>query len=70
MKTEVKERGFQPVKLEITIESEEELHELWHRMNITSKDAIEASTEIYPADKTKSLCFDLFDAIDDLIEST
>lgn len=37
MKVELKEKGFQPIKLKITIESEEELCSLWHRMNVNSK---------------------------------
>lgn len=37
MKVKVKRKeGFTPIKLTITIESEEELCNLWHRSNITA----------------------------------
>lgn len=38
MKVKVKEteKKFEPIKLTITIESEEELCNLWHRLNIAS----------------------------------
>lgn len=41
MKVDIQElSGFDPIKLEITIESKAELQELWHRVNV-SDEAIE-----------------------------
>ena len=44
MKIEVKNGvGFQPIELKLTIESERELCNLWHRMNV-SEDTVNRNT--------------------------
>ena len=44
MKIEVKNNvGFQPIELKLTIESERELCNLWHRMNV-SEDTVNRNT--------------------------
>jgi hypothetical protein len=39
-----KEKEFQPIELKITIESEEELCNLWHRFNVGRNQILEGST--------------------------
>lgn len=66
MKIEVKENAvFQPIELKLVIETEEELCDLWHRLNI---DAIHVN--VY-SDMIKHRAtnedYGLFDEIDNLI---
>lgn len=37
--------SFKPIKLEITIESLEELHQLWHRTNLSRNDLLQVAGE-------------------------
>ena len=66
MKIEVKENAvFQPIELKLVIETEEELCDLWHRLNIGSNFVNNNSTAIkYRANEDN---FQLWKEIDKLI---
>lgn len=58
-------KHFKPIGLNIVIESEEELCNLWHRFNISPDNVNNGSDVIqYPAnDSTDTELFDLLDAL-------
>jgi len=68
MKVEVKqvEKKFEPIELVITIESEEELCSLWHRLNLSPSVVNSNSCTA----KHKAISdMELFDKLDDIAES-
>lgn len=70
MKVEVneKEKGFQPIKLKITIESEQELCSLWHRMNVSVSNVNDYSGDILKYKSTdKDVC--LFNKLNQLVKT-
>lgn len=70
MKVEIKEKEqeFKPIKLEITIESKEELHELWHRLNIAPCDLEPYATgRRIPFNRSWNFTYSLWDEINNLL---
>ena len=68
MKVEVKqvEKKFEPIELVITIESEEELCDMWHRMNLNSRQVNNNSEGLkHKANDDQDY---LFDKLDKLVE--
>ena len=68
MKIQVKEESnkFEPIELTLTIESEEELCDLWHRFNASVYDIDKESVD-YLKHKSITL-YDKWEVIDDLVK--
>lgn len=68
MKTEIniEDQKFRPIKLEIIIESEEELCDLWHRSN-ASKAQIDKTIEDVLKHKSKAVNYELFNLLDNAV---
>lgn len=68
MKVEIKEtKRFTPIEINLTIESKEELIELWHRLNLSNDDVNKLGNSDYP--KIEGDCtYGLFIEVDDLLE--
>ena len=47
MKVEYQAKEFKPIKLTITIETEEELCSLWHRLNASGDGVLKHSSDNY-----------------------
>lgn len=69
MKAEIKEESFKPITIELTIESEDELLDLYHRTNI-AHDCVYTATYITdtPIPNFKNQCYELFKEIYNIIE--
>jgi hypothetical protein len=62
---------FTPVVLQITIESRDELFELWHRLNMSEEDLeeCEANVSHVPMPNMPSYChYDFFQTVDDIVK--
>ena len=68
MKVEVKteEKKFEPIELTITIESEEELCSLWHRMNALNSEINPIRAKDVLKHKCENELNDLFKVLDKL----
>lgn len=74
MKIKVNEEKeeFQPIKIELTIESRKELEYLWNNLNLAAPKVINKSLtdNKYPLDpETPNLTYGLWDKIDDILHS-
>jgi hypothetical protein len=68
VKNITKEKTFEPITLEITIESEDELVDLWHRLNLSIKHVNDNSdTSFLPPVKYRE-SFMLFDFVDNICD--
>ena len=76
MKAIVKSEGFKPITIEVTIESEDELLTLWHRMNIGWVKGQGPSTMGYPSkeprmpDHMGTIAHAFFSTLDSLVHPT
>jgi len=67
--TETKPEQFEPIELSLTIESKEELQELWHRLNISIKDINNIIVDDdFNKIQTKDLTYDFWKKLDKIIE--
>jgi len=68
MKVKVNNKEFQPIELTITIESEKELCDLWHRLNL-SKNEIDSyiNTKLKYESSTQS-SFSLWEILNNLVK--
>lgn len=69
MKAEIKieDQKFNPIKIELTIESEQELCDLWHRFN-ASKAHIDKTIDDVLKHKSKAVHYELFNLLDKAVQ--
>lgn len=66
VKTNFNPKGFKPIEIVVTIESEEELCDLWHRIN-TNSEAINPESGHELKHKANDDETDLWDVLDELV---
>ena len=59
-----KEKKFEPIKIELTIESEEELCDLWHRANVGHIGLGKLCDDSLPYMPTENGCLSLFNILE------
>jgi len=71
MKVNVKNKGFSPINMEITIESKDELMALWHRLNFGVSSIVDGYYERYDSVDEELIrskaCTELWGEIDDIV---
>lgn len=65
---EKKNKDFKPIKISLTIESEQELCDLWHRLNIDRSDVNEVDTWDLKYEANDYSCAELFRKLDEKAE--
>lgn len=63
----VDEHIFRPVKFQITVETEDDLRELWHRFNITSSCIAAEYYAVFPEARRFFLASTVWDQINEYI---
>ncbi len=62
-------KKFEPIELNITIETEEELCDLWHRLNISDPVVLGGITDKLKYNLIEDRDYKLWSKIDELVES-
>ena len=57
---------FEPFTIEVVIESEEDLADLWHRLNLGSHAVNETSDEISSTWKASAAAYPMWEQLDDI----